>query len=268
MRHFKVVITNTKTGQVHDTDWYPMRTVNCHKVSTKFGTMSVVKESDGNYLKVPVYMSGLYKGYLTGYHLGLKLDSKIFEGAEFDQEIRLGSPMDNFIAADNEYIVVSASTSPATLGSDGLLGTYYLKIKDGADVNGTKLYLADQDLTASGGDMVGVINYGFKGVIATVNVGSTSSKYPVVTNVEYSEKYHQFKCTWTPVANAQNYGIAVFLAGKWRVQTQSIPGTTTSYTSPKNLKAGKSYKMVVAAKVNGKWDTSNLESRAVTITIK
>ena len=94
-----------------------------------------------------------------------------------------------------------------------------------------------------------------------------ASTYPVVTNVLYNSQYHQFQLTWTPVEGAQNYGIAVYLAGRWKVQTQSIAASNTTFVSPK-LTPGKSYKVVVAAKVNGKWDTSNLSKRAVTVTIK
>ena len=267
MRHFKVVITNTKTGQVHDTDWYPMRTVTCNKVTTKLGTPKVEVDNGKTYVSIPVYGSGFYNQYLTGYDFGLKLDSSIFDEVYFDDAIGL-SGLDNFVKDENLYKVVNFSTEPVKVGSNGLIGTFVLGVKSGANANGTKVNLAEVDLTASGGDLVGVINYGVKENVTATITTSTTSKYPVVTNVEYSEKYHQFKCKWTPVANAQNYGIAIYLAGKWRIQTQSIPGTTTSYTSPKNLKAGKTYKMVVAAKVNGKWDTSNLNSRAVTITIK
>ena len=91
--------------------------------------------------------------------------------------------------------------------------------------------------------------------------------YPKITEIEYNEQYHQFKLNWTEVPNAQNYGIAVYLAGKWKIQTQSIPATQTSYTSPK-LKAGQTYKMIVCAKVNGKWDLSALNSRAFEVTVK
>jgi surface protein len=90
--------------------------------------------------------------------------------------------------------------------------------------------------------------------------------YPTKINVEHSEKYHQVRFTWDKVENADKYGIAVYLAGKWRVQTQNI--TDTVYTSPKNLTPGKTYKVAVAARVNGKWDTANAVKNAVTVTIK
>ena len=92
--------------------------------------------------------------------------------------------------------------------------------------------------------------------------------YPTNIKVDYSEEYHQIRFTWDKVENAQQYGIAVYLAGKWRIQTQKIPASTTSYTTPKNLTPGKTYKVAIAAKVDGKWDTSNAIKNAVTVTVK
>ena len=92
--------------------------------------------------------------------------------------------------------------------------------------------------------------------------------YPKNIKVDYSEEYHQIRFTWDKVENAQQYGIAVYLAGKWRIQTQKIPYSTVSYTTPKNLTPGKTYKVAIAAKVDGKWDTSNAIKNAVTVTVK
>ena len=125
--------------------------------------------------------------------------------------------------------------------------------------NGTKAQLAAIS--------VGTDNKALTGAAITYNNNSSSSAYPVVTNILYNTQYHQFQLTWSPVQGAQNYGIAVYLAGRWKVQTQNISASNTTFVSPK-LTPGKSYKVVVAAKVNGKWDTSNLSKRAVTVTIK
>jgi aryl-phospho-beta-D-glucosidase BglC (GH1 family) len=92
--------------------------------------------------------------------------------------------------------------------------------------------------------------------------------YPKITNVEYSSAYHQVRFTWEPVSGATNYGIAVFLAGRWRIQTQSISASTTSYTTPKNLTPGKTYRVAVAAKVNGEWTVAASIKNAVTITVQ
>ncbi|MBO4866593.1 MAG: glycoside hydrolase family 9 protein [Ruminococcus sp.] len=90
--------------------------------------------------------------------------------------------------------------------------------------------------------------------------------YPTNIKVEYSEKYRQVRFTWDKVEGADRYGIAVYLAGKWRVQAQNI--TDTVYTSPKNLTPGKTYKVAIAARVNGKWDTVNAIKHSGTVTIR
>jgi hypothetical protein len=91
--------------------------------------------------------------------------------------------------------------------------------------------------------------------------------YPTLTSIQYSELYHQFRLNWSEAPNAECYGVAIYLAGKWRIVDQDIPANTTSYTSPK-LKPGKTYKMMIGAKVNGKWDLTNVNSRAFTVTVK
>ncbi len=92
--------------------------------------------------------------------------------------------------------------------------------------------------------------------------------YPKITNVEYSPAFHQVRFTWEPVSGATNYGIAVLLAGKWRIQTQNIAASATSYTTPKNLTPGKTYQVAIAAKVNGEWTVAGAIKNAVTITIQ
>ncbi|MBO4867174.1 MAG: carbohydrate binding domain-containing protein [Ruminococcus sp.] len=99
------------------------------------------------------------------------------------------------------------------------------------------------------------------------NQTTTGDTYPKNIQVNYSAQYHQIQFTWSPVQNAQNYGIAVYLAGKWRIQTQSISGSATSYVTPKNLTPGMSYKVAIAAKVNGTWDVNNAIKNAVIVTV-
>ncbi|SFC14984.1 hypothetical protein [Ruminococcus albus] len=101
----------------------------------------------------------------------------------------------------------------------------------------------------------------------TVSPKGDVPEYPTVKAIEYNEEFHQFKVSWTRVKNAQNYGVAVYLAGRWVVVNQKIPAAITYYTSPK-LKPGQTYKMVICAKVGGEWDTSALNSRAFTVTVK
>lgn len=268
LRHFKVQITNTKTGESHDTDWYPMRTVTCNAVTTKLGTASFEKKSDGTWVKIPVTASGLYKQQLTAYSFSLKLSSSVFEDAAFIDGTGLGGMMDNFIASNNEYVVTNYSTSPATVASNNLIGYFMLKVKSGANANGAKLSLTEIDLSATGGNLVGDICYGTTDVNYTVSTSSSStSTVPVVSKIDYNTQYHQFRLTWNKVTNAQAYGIAYYSAGKWRVYTQSIAPTTNYWTSPK-LTAGKSYKVAVAAKVGGTWDTNGAIKSAVTVTVK
>ncbi len=100
------------------------------------------------------------------------------------------------------------------------------------------------------------------------NSQPSAKTYPESIRVSYSSQYHQVRFTWDAVENAQNYGIAVYLAGKWRIQTQTISSSALSYTTPKNLTPGKSYKVAVAAKVNGTWDVANAIKNAVTVTVK
>ena len=88
-------------------------------------------------------------------------------------------------------------------------------------------------------------------------------EYPVVTSRSVSGNAFQIK--WTAVKNAESYGIARYSSGKWVLVDDKIPAGTTTYTK-KNVPAG-TYTMVVCAKVNGKWDTSNLESRAFKIAV-
>ena len=93
----------------------------------------------------------------------------------------------------------------------------------------------------------------------------TEAKFAKVARIKHTD-YFQFRINWTKVEGAQQYGIAVNLAGKWKVQAYTDADTTT-YTSPK-LTSGQNYQTVICAKVNGKWDTSALNSRAFTLTVR
>ncbi|MBO5558640.1 MAG: beta-mannosidase, partial [Ruminococcus sp.] len=100
------------------------------------------------------------------------------------------------------------------------------------------------------------------------NKNNSALTYPDSIWVDYNQTYHQVRFTWNAVQNAQNYGIAVYLAGRWRIQTQSISSSTTTYTTPKNMTPGMTYKVAIAAKVNGSWDVANAIKHAVTITVQ
>ena len=90
----------------------------------------------------------------------------------------------------------------------------------------------------------------------------------MVIKAELSEEYHQIRLRWKPYENAEKYGIAVYLAGKWRVWTCSIPADVTVFTSPKNLTPGTEYKIAVAARVNGNWNVRDAIYDAVKVTVK
>ena len=100
-----------------------------------------------------------------------------------------------------------------------------------------------------------------------VSPKDTTTKYPAVTDIDYNEEFHQFRLIWTKVKDAQNYGVAVYLAGRWVILDQNISASTPYFTSPK-LKAGQTYKMVICAKIGGKWDTSALNTRTFDVTVK
>jgi surface protein len=96
--------------------------------------------------------------------------------------------------------------------------------------------------------------------------GTVTPTYPTNIKVTYSPAYGQARLSWDKVVGADKYGIAVYLAGKWRIQTQNI--TTNSYTTPKNsMTPGSTYKVAVVARVNGKWDSENAIKHYVTITM-
>ena len=90
--------------------------------------------------------------------------------------------------------------------------------------------------------------------------------YPEVTSIQYDEASHQFRLNWSAVEKAEMYGIAVKVAGKWKVQAYT-DAKTTVFTSPK-LKAGSKYDIVVCAKVNGKWDITDITGRSFKIIVK
>lgn len=89
----------------------------------------------------------------------------------------------------------------------------------------------------------------------------TEVSFPVLT---VRAENNRFLLDWTKVEGAEKYGIAVFISGKWKVQAYT-DADVTSFVSPKLGKG--TYKMVVCAKVNGKWDLRSISARAVEGTI-
>ncbi|SDA26849.1 hypothetical protein SAMN02910447_02723 [Ruminococcus sp. YE71] len=98
-------------------------------------------------------------------------------------------------------------------------------------------------------------------IIVTPN--AAAANYPKITNVEV--KGSAFRLTWDAAEGTEKYCIAYFSAGKWKLLGQ-LDAESTSFTKT-NVPAG-TYKVVVGAKVGGKWDISKLDQRAVNVTIK
>ena len=263
MRHYLARAINTKTGEAIE---YPVRTVSCKAVQTKLGDASVETYDGTKYLVVPLYMNGFMKNKVSGLTFSLKTDRSLFESAEFESAIG-GNSMSNY-KDDGEFrYSVYTVLNPLTIGSDNKVGDYYLEIKDGAEVKGTNLDLDIETAFVTGTDVFGNFVYGTTPVSKTIEVSSSgATTVPGNIQVQYSEAYHQVRLTWDKVEDADRYGIAVYLAGKWRIQTQSL--TAASYTTPKNMTPGKTYKVAVAARVGGSWDVEGAVKNAVTITVK
>ncbi|SDA28311.1 Listeria/Bacterioides repeat-containing protein [Ruminococcus sp. YE71] len=87
--------------------------------------------------------------------------------------------------------------------------------------------------------------------------------YPVVKSVDVDG--NAFRLTWDAVDGAEKYCVAYYSAGKWKLLAQMTAKETT-YAKTK-VPAG-TFKVVVGTKFNGEWDISNLNKRAVTVTIK
>ena len=72
-------------------------------------------------------------------------------------------------------------------------------------------------------------------ITVTPKSSTTPAPYPEITSIDYSEKYHQIKF---------------------------------NYITPKNMTPGKTYKVAIAAKVNGTWGVAEAIKNAVTVTVK
>ncbi|SDA31923.1 hypothetical protein SAMN02910446_03528 [Ruminococcus sp. YE78] len=91
-----------------------------------------------------------------------------------------------------------------------------------------------------------------------------TTKYPVVNKIEVQN--NSFRLSWDAVEGAEKYCVAYYSAGKWRLLDQ-FDASKTSYTRTK-VPAGRTYTLVVGARINGKWDASDLNQRAVNVTVK
>lgn len=259
--HIWAVKVDTATGEREEMTNFS--TVCCTKVNFSLGTPVITSDDYGPIVKIPVIASGLINNSIDAYQAKLSFDTSVFEDADFTLsakgsfDVKMGN-----MQSDGYLFAGGCNASYLTVGSDNVLGYYTLYVKDGANYLGSEVSLdvTSAALTNVSGDLIyGIENSG------AVTVAAPAT-YPTNIQVQYSSEYHQVRFTWDAVAGADKYGIAVYLAGKWRIQTSSL--TTTSYTTPKNLTPGKSYKVAIAARVNGVWDTANAIKNAVTVTVQ
>ena len=262
LRHYKVEVTNTKNGEKHDLDWFPMRTVTSNFVTTKLGTASTETKNGKTYVKVPVTVSGLYKNLLTGYTYELKYDSKVFDSITFVDSTKL-SDKDEYDVEAGDYIVCACAEEPVTVSS-GNIGYFYLGVKSGATYNGSTISLVTNDLTASGSTINGVITYGTSTSSTKISTGgsTTTNLYPVV---QTQVKDHKIGFKWNKIQGAEKYGIGVYQANKWVVKKQ-VDSSVTTWTSPQV--ANGTYRLVVLAKVNGQWVSADVFKHSFYVTVK
>ena len=104
-------------------------------------------------------------------------------------------------------------------------------------------------------------NTDYSNAVTVTPKEAKASAYPVVKSQVSGSK---FRLQWTAVRGATKYGLAVKQSGKWVAKAQFDAGVTT-YTSP-SMKKG-DYTLLIAAKVNGKWELKDADRRAVKISI-
>ena len=262
--HIYAVKINKSTGEKTQT---PMRTIYNVKANLQMGAAKASTSNGSTYVSVPVYLSNLTNRQISAGKMVLDVDKNVFDSVSFGFAVSGLSTIDNF--TNGQYVnVFDNATSSVTLGSNNLLGTFTLKVKSGATYNGSKLTLNIEKPTLTGDYVSGNLRYGIN--TATAVVGSsgseTSDTVPANLKAVTNSQYHQIQFVWDKVKGADKYGIAVYLAGKWRVQTSNI--TNNSYVTPKNLTPGMTYKVAVAARVNGKWDTNGAIKNAITVTVR
>ena len=261
--HIYAVKVNKATGEKTQ---LPMRTVCSAKANLQLGDTSTSTSNGATYVNVPVYLSNLTNRQISAGTINVSVDKNVFDDASFSFAVSGLEGLDSF--ANGVYTnAFFNATSPATLSSNNLLGTLKLKVKSGATYNGSKVTMVIDKPTLTGDTISGNRVYGINTATAVVGSSSTTTdtvpkNFRAITN----SQYHQIQFVWDKVSGADRYGIAVKLAGKWRVQTSNI--TTNSYITPKNLTPGMTYQVAVAARVNGKWDTNGAIKNAITVTVK
>ncbi len=260
--HIYAVKVNKATGEKTQ---LPMRTVCSAKANLQLGDTSTSTSNGATYVNVPVYLSNLTNRQISAGTINVSVDKNVFDGASFSFAVSGLEGLDSFANGVYTNAFLNA-TSPATLSSNNLLGTLKLKVKSGATYNGSKITMVIDKPTLTGDTISGNRVYGVNTASAVVGSSSTTDTVPQNFRAVTNAQYHQIQFVWDKVKGADRYGIAVKLAGKWRVQTSNI--TTNSYITPKNLTPGMTYQVAVAARVNGKWDTNGAIKNAITVTVK
>ena len=225
-----------------------------------FGLAAYDEDNDA-YIKTEGFKIGCYKGTAgEKYAIDNEFDHELLDAPVVTNPAVTAAPGDNSVilnwgAAENadKYAVAVKVDGNWTIVAKTAETSYTLKgLKAGTEYEVAVIARFD-----------GAWNTDFSNAI-TVAPKAEVSKYPKVTAADYNEQYHQFRIKWSAVNGATEYAAAVKVANKWKVYTTT---EKTSFTSPK-LKPGSVVEMVICAKVNGKWDTNALNSRAFKITVK
>ncbi len=93
----------------------------------------------------------------------------------------------------------------------------------------------------------------------------TNTTYPTNITSTYDEQNQQITLDWDEVNGADRYGIAYYQSGRWKILTTGI--TDNTYTV-RGIASGKTFKVAIGARINGKWDSTGAIKNAVTITAK
>lgn len=84
-------------------------------------------------------------------------------------------------------------------------------------------------------------------------------------STEYYPMSGKLNVNWVAVPGADEYAICLkFTGGEWQLY-RKLSGDTTAFKCRVDTSASRRFKFVVIAKVNGKWETANMDKRAVTV---
>lgn len=76
----------------------------------------------------------------------------------------------------------------------------------------------------------------------------------------------RFRIRWEAVQYAEAYAVGIQTAAGWQLITTTAANERT-YTSPAGALSAGTYNVAVVAKINGRWDTSDIKFKTVSITI-